>query len=163
MEIEGCHIHDFYEIYLNISGDVSFLHNKNVYRIEPGDIIISKPGEFHYCIYNSAAYHDHCCMWFSANDSSDIASYIEKRHISGHIRPDNAVKGKLFNIVDDIEKSSEPFEKTALFMNFLTLLSRSPDPVSSAIPGKLQCSDQDYKLQALNNPTFLQGLTPRFF
>ena len=60
---DGEHIHDFYEIYINLSGDVSFLVEDNVYKINSGDIIVSKPNEIHRCIYHSNCMHEHFCIW----------------------------------------------------------------------------------------------------
>ena len=57
------HIHDFYEIYLNLSGDVSFLVEDHLYPIGRGDIIVSAPNEIHRCIYHSNCMHEHFCIW----------------------------------------------------------------------------------------------------
>ncbi|MBQ9070546.1 MAG: helix-turn-helix domain-containing protein [Clostridia bacterium] len=57
------HIHDFYEIYINLSGDVSFLVEDNIYPISRGDIIVSAPNEIHRCIYHSDCVHEHFCIW----------------------------------------------------------------------------------------------------
>ena len=45
------HIHDLCEIYVNLSGNVSFVVERNLYKILPGDIIITKPYEYHHCVY----------------------------------------------------------------------------------------------------------------
>jgi len=58
------HIHDFYEIYVNLCGDVSFLVENNLYAIRMGDVIITRPNELHRCIYHSACIHEHFCIWF---------------------------------------------------------------------------------------------------
>jgi len=57
------HIHDFYEIYINLSGDVSFLVEDNLYSISRGDIIVTAPNEIHRCIYHSNCMHEHFCIW----------------------------------------------------------------------------------------------------
>ena len=58
------HIHDFYEIYVNLRGDVSFLVDHTLYDIEQGDINLTRPNEFHRCIYHSDCIHEHFCIWF---------------------------------------------------------------------------------------------------
>jgi len=60
---DGEHIHDFYEIYLNLSGDVSFLVEDTLYPISRGDIIVTRPNEVHKCIYHGDCIHEHCCIW----------------------------------------------------------------------------------------------------
>ena len=44
------HIHNECEIYINLSGDVSFAVENSVYPIMPGGIIITRPLEYHHCI-----------------------------------------------------------------------------------------------------------------
>ena len=63
---DDAHIHDYCEIYFNISGDVSFAVENRVYPVETGDIIISKPNEIHYCIYHSDRVHSCYCFWIKA-------------------------------------------------------------------------------------------------
>jgi len=57
------HIHDFYEIYVNLQGDVSFLVDDTIYKVHRGDAVISKPNELHRCIYHSDGIHEHFCIW----------------------------------------------------------------------------------------------------
>lgn len=57
------HIHDFYELYINLSGDVSFLVENNLYPIRRGDIVLIAPNELHRCIYYNDCVHEHFCIW----------------------------------------------------------------------------------------------------
>ena len=57
------HIHDFFEIYVNLAGDVSFLVDNTIYKVHRGDVIITKPNELHRCIYHSDCIHEHFCIW----------------------------------------------------------------------------------------------------
>lgn len=57
------HIHDFYEIYVNLSGDVSFLVEDTLYKVDRGDVIITAPNEIHRCIYHKDCVHEHFCIW----------------------------------------------------------------------------------------------------
>lgn len=47
------HVHDECEIYFNLSGDVSFMVEDNIYPITPGSAVITRPYENHHCIYHS--------------------------------------------------------------------------------------------------------------
>ena len=63
------HIHSYCEIYFNISGDVAFAVENSLYEIDSGDIIITKPNEFHRCIYRSDCRHEHYCFWINAEEN----------------------------------------------------------------------------------------------
>ncbi|MBR5507478.1 MAG: helix-turn-helix domain-containing protein [Clostridia bacterium] len=79
-KFEDAHIHNCYEIYVNIHGDVSFLVESNLYHIKRGDIVITTPNEMHHCVYNSSCIHDCYCLWFKFdNISSDISQFLENR------------------------------------------------------------------------------------
>ena len=56
------HIHGYYEIYFNISGSVSFWANNKLYPIKSGDMIVTKPGDFHFCVYHAPSVHEHFCL-----------------------------------------------------------------------------------------------------
>lgn len=60
------HIHNECEIYINLSGDVSFVVENNIYPITPGSIIITRPFEYHHCVYHSDKLHKHFWLLFSA-------------------------------------------------------------------------------------------------
>ena len=57
------HIHDFYELYVNLAGDVSFLVENTLYPIRRGDVILTVPNELHRCVYHEDGVHEHFCIW----------------------------------------------------------------------------------------------------
>ena len=82
------HIHDVCEIYVNISGNVSFMVEKNLYSIQPGDILITKPYEYHHCIYNDDSDHLHYWIMFSTSENPKLFDFLlkKRRGTSNHIR-----------------------------------------------------------------------------
>ena len=58
------HLHDFYEIYVNLSGDVSFRVGNQIFPIQRGDVILTTPNELHRCLYHEDCIHEHFCIWF---------------------------------------------------------------------------------------------------
>ena len=60
------HIHDFYEIYVNLSGEVSFLVEDTLYPVSHGDIIVTRPNEVHKCIHRAEGIHEHFCIWLDS-------------------------------------------------------------------------------------------------
>ncbi len=77
------HIHDCYEIYINLSGDVSFLVDDETYSVKRGDIIITRPNEIHKCIYHTDCVHEHYCLWFkNIPQNADLIRTLECRKLS---------------------------------------------------------------------------------
>ena len=136
------HIHSFCEIYFNVSGDIAFAVENNLYLVESGDIIITKPNEFHRCIYKSDCNHEHYCLWINAD--KNILPYLksfykrkngEKNHIKLNSKDaenfrkcldiliDNKGYGKftdseslsaLFSVLSIVDKNSSFFEEAII-------------------------------------------------
>ena len=79
-EPDGSHIHDQCEIYINLSGDVSFMVENNIYPIKKGDIIITKPFEYHHCVYHSKVIHKYFCLWINPENNHVILDMFFKRN-----------------------------------------------------------------------------------
>ena len=76
------HIHSDVEIYLKVSGDISFLVRNAVYPISRGDVILTRAGEMHHCIYQSARMHDHFCLWLSDSEGGELLSFLAESDIN---------------------------------------------------------------------------------
>ena len=66
---DAAHIHSVCEMYFNLSGKVSFAVENKVYPVAAGDLIITKPNEIHYCIYNEDGLHRCYCLGIRADDA----------------------------------------------------------------------------------------------
>ena len=66
------HIHEECEIYINLSGDVSFSVEGAVYPIMPGGVIITRPYEYHYRLYNSNKLHKHFWILFNPSGNEEL-------------------------------------------------------------------------------------------
>ena len=66
------HVHNECEIYINVSGDVSFVVENTVYPIILGSVIITRPGEYHHCVYHSDALHRHFWILISADGMNEL-------------------------------------------------------------------------------------------
>lgn len=73
------HIHNECEIYINLSGDVSFAVENSVYPVVPGGIIITRPLEYHHCIYHTDKLHKHFWILFSAAGNERLFDIFYKR------------------------------------------------------------------------------------
>ena len=118
--VDGAHIHSCYEIYVNLSGDVSFLHNQEIYPIDPGDVILSHPAEVHHCIYHANCTHDHFCIWFAGDALGD---FLKRRGIRGRIRPSAEGRERMMPLLQRIcGKDADPFLKASYLLELLVLL-----------------------------------------
>lgn len=115
------HIHSCYEIYVNIEGDISFFHDQNIYDISSRDVVFSKPGETHYCIYHSSCLHDHFCLWFDDRGGS-VTEYINRIKIPPAIRLSDEGKKQLMTLLSQLSDSdTDPLYKLAKLIDLLTL------------------------------------------
>jgi len=69
------HIHPFYEMYVYISGDSSFAVDGQIYRMSQGDIIFTRPNQYHHCIYHKDCIHEHFCICFYSSDPGITALF----------------------------------------------------------------------------------------
>ena len=78
------HLHDFYEIYINLSGDVSFRVDQQVYPVTRGDMILTMPNGVHRCLYHGDGVHEHFCIWIKGLSQSDevlISRFVRQTKI----------------------------------------------------------------------------------
>ena len=127
--IDDTHIHPFYEIYVNLSGNVSFLMNETIKEIHKGDIILTFPGTFHHCLYHEFGVHEHFCIWFQLDANNMIADFLKDNIQEGFHRLNTFKQEELFEALKKLsvlsEQSGYTFEKTATFYSVLQLLSHS--------------------------------------
>ena len=138
-EVDGAHIHPCYEIYINLSGDISFLHENSIYDIRRGDAIVSHPGDVHYCIYHSPCTHGHFCIWFRGEEAG---AFLARRGIRGKVRPRDADADRLTQLARSLtDTESDPFIRAAEFMELLMLLDGEGErrqEKNEAVPPKLE-------------------------
>ena len=101
---DDSHVHSCYEIYVNVTGEVSFLYGNEIHGIKPYDVIFSRPGEIHHCIHRRGAPHEHYCLWFSEEGGafSDMSDGTV-----GHIRLSDEGKRRLASLLERLEAGLE--------------------------------------------------------
>ena len=62
------HIHNECELYIHLGGNVAFMVEDQLYSLEPGSIIITRPGEYHHCVYYSDLNHHFYWMLIKADE-----------------------------------------------------------------------------------------------
>ncbi len=116
------HIHDHCEIYINVSGDVSFMVEDKLYPISAGSVVITRPNEFHHCIYNDMELlHEHYCIFLTIPENSGLMDRFFKRE---HGKKNLIIFNKI-----DFEKIKklcnrliDGTDKLELYRDFLELL-----------------------------------------
>jgi len=71
MNVNEAHIHKTCEVYVNLSGKVSFAVEDRLYPISRGSVIVTMPYEYHHCIYHSDEPHEHFWITFSAQNDQE--------------------------------------------------------------------------------------------
>jgi len=83
-DIEDIHFHNYCELYYNISGKVKFMVENHIYDISKGDIIITKPNEFHQCLFSENCIHEHICIWLETTTASPVLTSFIDRELGQH-------------------------------------------------------------------------------
>ncbi|MDY3929605.1 MAG: AraC family transcriptional regulator [Clostridia bacterium] len=120
------HIHEECEIYINISGNVSFIVENNIYPVVPGSIIITRPFEYHHCVYHSNERHKHFWILFSCLGNEHLFDIFFKRK-AGEKNLIMLPADKTEDLIDVChkmtEESTSETEKYFRFFKLLTLLN----------------------------------------
>lgn len=82
----GAHTHRSCEVYINLSGDVSFAVENKLYPIKRGSVVISKPYEFHHCVYNSNCHHKHFWLLIKYAKDNPLFELFSKNNIGNFIQ-----------------------------------------------------------------------------
>lgn len=122
------HIHDLCEIYVNLTGNVSFIVEKNIYSIKPGDIIITKPYEYHHCIYNDDSDHLHYWIMFSSHENPELFDFFmeRKRGTDNLIRLPDDISGEFLSLCERITKVNpmHRISSMALFFEIISYIAK---------------------------------------
>lgn len=141
---EPPHIHDSLEIYVNISGEVSFLVNDRLYPVQKGDVVISRPGEVHICISNKKQIHKNFCFWVSYTESSPLFAFTKHLDFQSFYRFSDKKRQELLDILyqfNEAETSKLEPTRTYCFFRLLTFLSEAQNkhvPEHPAMSGNMQ-------------------------
>ncbi len=136
------HSHDEFEIYINLSGDVSFLVENNLYSISRGDAIIARPGETHHCIYRSDATHKLFWILFDCKTNPLIADFFLK--YTGHncVSPPENLKNELlelgFTLLDNNLSYSDKLYYFLRLLKILEIGAQENSRKKNALPSDFQ-------------------------
>lgn len=121
------HVHQACEVYVNLSGDVAFAVEDRLYAISRGSVIITKPYEYHHCIYRSNIPHAHYWITFSARESEPFLNlfFDREKGINNRIDLDEAALQELCTVLDALlDTPGEGLRQRILTLRFFEVLSR---------------------------------------
>ncbi len=124
-EADPLHVHPYLEIFLNISSDVSFLINNNLYPVPIGSAVISRPDNVHMGIFHKSATHEYMCIWIDADFASPIFSFINKDNFTPLFSFDEETKKQLislaFSLLDACKSNASQLKKTCYLLRILSI------------------------------------------
>lgn len=123
---EKPHIHDSYEIYVNVSGDVAFLVNNRLYPVKKGDVIVSRPGDVHLCVYQSNAVHERFCFWLNCSENSPLLAFTRRKDFANFIHYSDDTRRELLRLMyrlKDAQAEEREPARTAYLFRLLTLFN----------------------------------------
>jgi AraC-like DNA-binding protein/quercetin dioxygenase-like cupin family protein len=120
------HKHDEFEIYVNLSGDVSFLVENDLYNLARGDVIIARPGEYHHCVYRSDATHKLFWILFDSQHNSHIFDFLKDNFRENFISPRADLREELLELCSAMHTGELTDEdKLYSFFRILAILKKS--------------------------------------
>ena len=144
------HIHEECEIYINLSGDVSFMVENRIYPVLPGNIIITRPYEYHHCIYHSDKLHKHYWILFSSKGNEELLDIYFKREAGENnllVLPADSTE-ELLSLCDRLCCGAEnEIDNYSNFFKILSLLKKADKPTLSS---SLYPEDIAYTLNYIN-------------
>lgn len=128
------HTHDEFELYINISGDVSFLVENTLYPISYGDVIIARPGEQHHCVYRSDKPHKMFWILFDCEKNQTVLDYLHQEFRENYIAPREDLREELLSLCRKLH--SEPLSQEEQLYSFFRIFailreSRSIQPFTN--------------------------------
>ncbi len=128
------HIHRECEIYVNLSGDVTFEVENRIYPIQRGSVIITRPYEYHHCIYHSEQPHRHYWVLLggAAPDPLFQLFYDREKGADNLIQLSEPALTELMTHLDSLlQPSTSAFSHRLALLRAIQILS---DPQSQDLP-----------------------------
>ena len=122
------HIHNECEIYINLRGDVSFAVENNIYPIERGSVIITKPFEYHYGIHHSNGIDEYYWITFTADENEDFMDIFYNRNKGENnlFKLDEEKLSKVIDILEDILYNPiDSLKRQIMILTFFSILRES--------------------------------------
>jgi len=134
------HIHDCYELFYFISGDLTYYIEGQAYKLYPNDMILTNSRELHRIVFNSKSRYERKYIHFHPEyissyqtDDYNMLHYIENRKLGyfNRIPAKNVLGDGIFELWNNIENASLEESPESLimmktfFIQMLIIINRS--------------------------------------
>lgn len=119
------HIHRTCEVYVNLTGDVAFGVEDRLYPVSRGSAILTRPYEYHHCIYRSNAPHNHYWITFSAEQGQDFLKpfFEREKGMDNRIQLEEEALQQLCRVLDGfLQGESDALERRIQILRFFQIL-----------------------------------------
>ena len=159
------HVHREFEVYINLSGDISFLVNNKLYYLSAGDVIIARPGEYHHCIYRSEKHHGF--YWILLNCPKDhplIKSFYSQHPSINYVSPRAAAKWEILDLCERLLKKEESdrFFDSARLFSLINQEAQASPAATQDLPEDLKAM-LDFIYKNLSEKISVKTLSNKFF
>ncbi|MBR5539003.1 MAG: helix-turn-helix transcriptional regulator [Clostridia bacterium] len=136
------HIHNEYEMYVNLAGNVSFEVGGTIYPVSHGDIIIARPYEYHHCIYHDKEEHRFFWALFNLNGNEFVFDEVfdkvgkDERHFSLSKEDTDEFVSLCYKFTEDTLSETEKYYN---FFRLISLLKKADagGRVDRTLPGDI--------------------------
>ncbi len=134
------HHHDFYEVCCFLGGEVDYLVDGRMYRLDPGDLLLINPMELHRHVLNTeSTLYERIVIWINAeylksfsDDSINLTSCFDNSlptH-SNILRPNAARRAEIMSLLGELVRENYSADSGAglsaygIFLHFMSELNR---------------------------------------
>lgn len=137
------HIHAECEIYINLTGNVSFMVENSIYPIYPGNVIITRPYEYHHCIYHTRENHEHFWILFQPGENKWFLDMFYERPAGkgNRLCMQTEDQAELITLCKQmLSENLSELEKNLFFLKLISLLKRgvSEDCAEEIYPDRIR-------------------------
>lgn len=131
------HIHDTLEFYVHLEGDASFVVEDKIYKISPGDVVISRPNELHNCILHTESIHKSASFWLDTSAFFLLSNFLDETS-ERLLSPKKEEKEKISALCTKLMDAGTKGEKNRIFYLLLELLDTFKQNISASANAELK-------------------------
>lgn len=119
------HFHPECEIYINLSGTVAFEVENHIYPVSRGSVIITRPFEYHHCIYRGDDLHKHFWITFSADEKDELLRlfFDREKGKNNHIALNEAQLSECCEVLNEqLLKENDMLSRRIAFLKLIKII-----------------------------------------
>jgi AraC-like DNA-binding protein/quercetin dioxygenase-like cupin family protein len=129
------HTHEKCEIYVNLTGNVSFVVEEHLYPLTRGDVILVRPGKLHHCVYRSDERHTMFWILFDGQQNAELLDLFYGDKCENFISPTDDEKEELIDLCTRLHCGRcSDIERYISFFRLIEILRRNETDKETANP-----------------------------